>query len=126
MKSQTRIGLKHSMAGLLFSALAAVTVVFALKTYAGPIPPLLIPCASAFAVFVVMNRRLWQSTKESYDAGEVGRRMSQSHASGQPDIQNTNRSHWFENPTKEQAASDNHVSQRKKKALQAAGPEGLI
>lgn len=125
MKAQTRIGLKHSIWGLFLSALAAFIVVFAIRNYAGPVPPLLVPGAVAFAVYVVMNRRLWQSTKESYDAGEVGRRVNQTTANKNANPDDTHRSTWFANNESDPSAAANHVSMRKKKALQTARPEGL-
>ncbi|MBX3396962.1 MAG: hypothetical protein KF841_16530 [Phycisphaerae bacterium] len=112
------------MAGLLFSAVAAATVIFAMKTYAGPVPPIVLPSAVAMAVFLVMNRRLWRSVKESYDAGEVCRRVNQPGAGETTDRRGDERSTWFAKDEGEAAPVGS--SPKNKKTLQAVGPEGLV
>lgn len=126
MRSQTKISLKHSMAGLFFSAIAAATVIFAMKTYAGPVPPIVLPCAVAMAVFLVMNRRLWRSVKESYDAGEVCRRVNQPGVGRTAGRQVDERSTWFAKDEGETTAAPVEAPQKNKKTLQAVGPEGLV
>lgn len=115
------------MIGLLLSVAAVAVVLFAIRTYAGPVPPMVFPCAAAFAVFVVMNRRLWQTSKESYEAGEVGRRVNKSNMADPVGATNCSRSHWFANgPDNTSAKKTLPTEERKKKALQAVGPEGLV
>lgn len=123
MKAYTKIGLKNSFVGLFNSALAATVVVFAIRCYAGPVPPVLYPCAAAFAVFVVMNRALWQGVKQSYDAGEVGRRMTQlnaAHLEGRGDVR---QSAWF---AQESTFSNGPKGHSHKKTLPVLAPEGSV
>ncbi len=125
MKAHIKIGLKNSVIGLLSSALAATTVVLAIKHYAGPVPPMLLPCAAALAVYVAMNRALWRGVKRAYDAGEVGRRMDQLEIEHMNGRVNAAPSKWFARESESVGGTNCHPTVNKK-ALPAMAPEGLV
>lgn len=126
MKGYVKIGLKQTCTGLIASAAAVATVMFAIKTYAGPTHPFVLPCAAAFTVYCFMSRSLWRGLKAAHDAGEIGRRMTTLNGAHHEERIDDGKHTWFGRVDRPVDSAGNGHTSAHKKTLPAVAPEGIV